>query len=82
VIAGTVNARASAVPLAVGGYITAAYWFTASTSFSNPAVTLARAASDTFTGISPDDLPGFLVGQIVGAFLAIVLMRWLIMREK
>src|SRR5688572_14993 len=52
VIAGTVNARPSAVPIAVGGYITAAYWFTASTSFANPAVTLARAASDTFTGIS------------------------------
>jgi glycerol uptake facilitator-like aquaporin len=82
VIAGTVNARPSAVPIAVGGYITAAYWFTASTSFANPAVTLARTASDTFTGISLDDLPGFLVGQIVGAFLAIVLMRWLIMREK
>ncbi len=76
VIAGTVNARPSAVPYAVGGYITAAYWFTASTSFANPAVTLARSFSDTFAGISPNDMPGFLVGQIVGALLAIVLMRW------
>lgn len=82
VIAGTVSARPSAAPIAVGGYITAAYWFTASTSFANPAVTLARSVSDTFAGISPSDVPGFLVGQIVGAYLAIVLMRWLIRAEQ
>jgi glycerol uptake facilitator-like aquaporin len=80
IIAGTVNARPPAVPIAVGGYITAAYWFTASTSFANPAVTLARSASNTFAGISPNDAPAFLFGQLVGAALAIVLMRWLARR--
>lgn len=82
IIAGTVSARPSAVALAVGGYITAAYWFTASTSFANPAVTLARAASDTFAGINPHDVPGFLAGQVVGASLAIVLMRWLTREQR
>jgi arsenate reductase len=66
------------VPFAVGAYITAAYWFTASTSFANPAVTLARAASDTFAGIRPVDAPGFIVAQLVGAALATVLFRWLV----
>jgi glycerol uptake facilitator-like aquaporin len=82
IIAGTVSARPSAVALAVGGYITAAYWFTASTSFANPAVTLARAASDTFAGVNPHDVPGFLAGQVVGASLAIVLMRWLTREQR
>jgi glycerol uptake facilitator-like aquaporin len=77
VIAGTVSARPSAVAIAVGGYITAAYWFTASTSFANPAVTLARSVSDTFAGIHPGDVAGFLIGQLVGASLGILLMRWL-----
>jgi len=68
----------SAVPFAVAAYITAAYWFTASTSFANPAVTLARAATDTFAGIRPADAPVFIVAQLVGAAAAIVLFRWLV----
>jgi glycerol uptake facilitator-like aquaporin len=67
----------SGVPFAVGAYITAGYWFTASTSFANPAVTLARAATDTFTGIRPADAPGFLVAQLLGAAAATALSRWL-----
>jgi glycerol uptake facilitator-like aquaporin len=78
VIWGCARLRSSAVPFAVGAYITAAYWFTASTSFANPAVTLARAASDTFAGIRPVDAPGFIVAQLVGAALATVLFRWLV----
>lgn len=66
------------VPFAVGAYITAAYWFTASTSFANPAVTLARSASDTFAGIRPIDTPGFIVAQLLGAAAATLLFRWLI----
>lgn len=78
VILGTVRTRPGAVPFAVAAYITAAYWFTASTSFANPAVTLARAASDTFAGINISDAPGFLVGQLIGALLAIAVMKWLL----
>ena len=63
--------------IAVGSYITAAYWFTASTSFANPAVTLARAATDTFSGIRPTDVPGFIVAQGLGATAATLLFRWL-----
>jgi glycerol uptake facilitator-like aquaporin len=70
--------RSSAVPFAVGAYITAAYWFTASTSFANPAVTLARAASDTFAGIRPVDAPGFIAAQLAGAAAATALFRWLV----
>jgi glycerol uptake facilitator-like aquaporin len=70
--------RAQAVPLAVGLYITGAYWFTASTSFANPAVTLARAFTNTFAGIRPTDAPGFIIVQILGAFTATVLFRWLV----
>ena len=77
VIWGCVRRRGSAVPFAVGAYITAAYWFTASTSFANPAVTLARAASDTFAGIRPIDAPAFIVAQLAGAFAATLLFRWL-----
>lgn len=66
------------VPFAVGAYITAAYWFTASTSFANPAVTLARAMTDTFAGIRPIDVPGFLAAQGLGAMAATVLFRWLV----
>lgn len=69
-----------AVAFAVGAYITAAYWFTASTSFANPAVTMARAASDTFAGIRPVDAPAFIVAQLVGAAAATALFRWLIPR--
>jgi glycerol uptake facilitator-like aquaporin len=78
VIWGCVRARPSAVPFAVAAYITAAYWFTASTSFANPAVTMARAASDTFAGIRPTDAPGFIVAQLCGAAAATALFRWLI----
>ena len=78
VIWGCVRAQPSMVPFAVGAYITAAYWFTASTSFANPAVTLARAASDTFAGIRPADAPGFIVAQLTGAAAATGLFRWLI----
>ena len=70
--------RSSAVPFAVAAYITAAYWFTASTSFANPAVTIARALSDTFAGIRPADVPGFVVAQLAGAFVATLLFRWLV----
>lgn len=68
--------RPSATPFAVGAYITAAYWFTASTSFANPAVTLARAASNTFAGIRPIDAPAFIGAQILGAGAAHVLFNW------
>jgi glycerol uptake facilitator-like aquaporin len=77
VIWGCSRSRPSAVPFAVGAYITGAYWFTASTSFANPAVTLARAASDTFAGIRPADAPGFIAAQLVGAASATLLFRWL-----
>ncbi|HEY7181638.1 MAG TPA: MIP/aquaporin family protein [Blastocatellia bacterium] len=70
--------RAEAVPFAVGAYITAAYWFTASASFANPAVTLARTVSDTFAGIRPIDAPGFIIAQLVGAVAATALFRWLL----
>lgn len=78
VIWGCARLRSSAVPFAVGAYITAAYWFTSSTSFANPAVTLARAASNTFAGIRPVDAPGFIVAQLAGAFAATILFRWLV----
>jgi len=78
VIWGCVRHRPSAVPFAVGAYITAAYWFTASTSFANPAVTVARSASDTFAGIRPADAAGFVAAQLAGAFAATLLFRWLI----
>jgi glycerol uptake facilitator-like aquaporin len=78
VIWGCARRRPSAVPFAVGAYITAAYWFTSSTSFANPAVTLARAASDTFAGIRPVDVPGFIVAQFAGAAVATATFRWLV----
>ena len=78
VIWGCSRRRASAVPFAVAAYITAAYWFTASTSFANPAVTLARALTDTFAGIRPLDVPGFVVAQLAGAMGATWLFRWLV----
>jgi len=67
----------AAIPYAVGLYITAAYWFTASTSFANPAVTLARALSDTYAGIAPAGVLAFIVAQLVGALAAVVLAGWL-----
>ena len=78
VIWGCSRTRASATPFAVAAYITAAYWFTSSTSFANPAVTLARAASDTFAGIRPADAPAFIVAQALGATAATALFRWLV----
>jgi len=78
VIWGCSRRRSGAVPFAVGAYITAAYWFTASTSFANPAVTLARAASDTFAGIRPVDVPAFLAAQLLGAAAATLFFRWLV----
>jgi len=77
VIWGVSRKHSQFVPFAVGAYITAAYWFTASTSFANPAVTLARAATNTFAGIRPVDAPGFIVAQLVGAAAATALFRWL-----
>lgn len=77
VIWGCSRRRSSAVPFAVAAYITAAYWFTASTSFANPAVTLARSVTNTFAGIRPEDVPAFLVAQLLGAGAATLLFRWL-----
>ena len=69
--------KAEAVPYAVAGWIGAAYWFTASTSFANPAITIARALSDTFAGIAPADAPGFIVAQLAGMAAAVLVFRWL-----
>jgi len=69
--------RPLTIPFAVGAYITAAYWFTASTSFANPAVTIARAATDTFAGVRPADVPAFAAAQLLGASAAVGLWRWL-----
>jgi glycerol uptake facilitator-like aquaporin len=77
VIWGCVRRRAEAVPFAVGAYIVAAYWFTASTSFANPAVTLARSLTNTFSGIGPGFVAGFVAAQLAGAFCATLLFRWL-----
>jgi glycerol uptake facilitator-like aquaporin len=78
VIAGSARSRYNAVAFAVAAYISAAYWFTPSTSFANPAVTIARSLSDTFTGIAPGNVAGFIVAQIVGGVAATVLFKWLI----
>lgn len=77
IIWGCERSRSSAVPFAVGAYITGAYWFTSSTSFANPAVALARATSDTFAGIRPSDVPGFIVAQVIGAVAATLCLQWL-----
>ncbi len=82
VILGGLKARSQAIPALVGLYITAAYWFTASTSFANPAVTMARALTDTFSGIRPVDAPGFVVAQLVGAFVALAFCGWLLKPTK
>ncbi len=76
-VLGCGRARPDATPFAVGAYITAAYWFTSSTSFANPAVTLARAASDTFAGIRPADAPAFILAQLAGAAAAGAVFAWL-----
>ncbi|QNM96898.1 aquaporin [Chitinimonas koreensis] len=81
VIFGCSRSRPEAVPFAVASYIVGAYWFTASTSFANPAVTLARAATDTFAGIRPADAPGFIAAQLAGAVAATLVFGWLL-RDK
>jgi len=78
VIWGSSRLRSNTVPFAVGAYITAAYWFTSSTSFANPAVTLARSLSDTFTGIRPRDVTCFAAAQFLGGFAATLQFRWLV----
>ena len=78
VIGSVSRTRVAAVPFAVAAYITAAYWFTASTSFANPAVTLARAFTDTFAGIRPADAPAFIGAQFAGGLVATLLFRWLV----
>jgi glycerol uptake facilitator-like aquaporin len=77
VIWGCARAHSTAVSFAVGAYITSAYWFTSSTSFANPAVTLARLASDTFAGIRPADVPAFIVAQLAGGLAATLAFRWM-----
>lgn len=81
-IIGCVRHRPEAVPYAVGLYITAAYWFTASTSFANPAVTIARSFSDTFSGIRPEDAPLFIAAQLIGAVLASIVFGWLFLDKN
>jgi glycerol uptake facilitator-like aquaporin len=78
VIWGCSRLRSEAVPFAVGAYIVGAYWFTASTSFANPAVTLARSVTNTFSGIRPIDAPGFIIAQLLGALAATGLWSWLL----
>ena len=77
VILGSARHRPEMVPFAVAAYITAAYWFTASTSFANPAVTIARSMTDTFAGIRPSDAPGFIAAQVCGALAATRFFRWM-----
>jgi glycerol uptake facilitator-like aquaporin len=78
VIWGCSRVRSNATAFAVGAYIAAAYWFTASTSFANPAVTIARTLSNTFAGIRPRDVPGFIAAQVAGGMAATLLFRWLV----
>lgn len=81
-ILGCVRFNMAALAPAVGLYITSAYWFTSSTSFANPAVTIARALSDTFSGIAPGDVPGFLLAEFAGALAAAWLFSWLLAEQK
>ena len=80
-ILGTVRFRREWVPASVALYITAAYWFTSSTSFANPAITVARSLSNTFAGIAPADVPPFIAAQLIGAGLAALVARWLFPAE-
>jgi glycerol uptake facilitator-like aquaporin len=82
VIAGCARQRWNTVAFAVAAYISAGYWFTPSTSFANPAVTVARSLSDTFTGIAPSNVPGFVAAQILGGVAATMLFRWLIPKAQ
>lgn len=77
-ILGCIRFRVTAVPYAVGLYISAAYWFTSSTSFANPAVTIARSLTNTFSGIRPEDMPSFIAAQFIGAVLATIIFGWLL----
>jgi glycerol uptake facilitator-like aquaporin len=81
-ILGTVRFRPDVTPFAVGLYITAAYWFTASTSFANPAVTIARSLSDTFAGIAPSCAPAFILAQLAGALVAMLVFGWLLKERQ
>lgn len=81
-ILGCVRFKPDAVAFAVGLYITSAYWFAASTSFANPAVTIGRSLSDTFAGIAPSDVPAFIIAQILGGLAAAALGGWLFARER
>ena len=81
-ILGGIRFQRDAVPWLVGLYITAAYWFTASTSFANPAVAIARSLTDTFSGIRPADLPGFIVSELAGAVIALLAMSWLLRTSR
>jgi glycerol uptake facilitator-like aquaporin len=81
-ILGAVRFRPDFTPVAVGLYITSAYWFTASTSFANPAVTIARTLSDTFAGIAPSSAPAFIAAQLAGAVAAVVVFGWLLREER
>ena len=82
VIALVSRARTTAIPYAVAAYIVGAYWFTSSTSFANPAVTVARSLTDTFAGIRPSDVPGFLLGETVGTIVAALLIGWLLSEKS
>lgn len=82
VIISTVKANIKVTPIAVASYITAAYWFTSSTSFANPAVTIARSMTNTFAGIRPSDSGAFITAQIVGALVAFYVFNWLILSTK
>lgn len=81
-ILGCIRYRPKSMAIAVGLYITAAYWFTASTSFANPAVTIGRAFTDSFSGIRPDDMPAFIVAQLLGAAVAVLLAAYLFARQE
>lgn len=81
-ILGGLRFSASSIPWLVGLYITAAYWFTASTSFANPAVAIARSFSNTFSGIRPIDLPGFIIAQLIGAALGAIVFSWLLQSKR
>lgn len=81
-ILGGLKFRQDAIPWLVGLYITAAYWFTASTSFANPAVAISRSFTDTFSGIRPVDLPGFIAAELIGAAIAVYLIGWLLTPKR
>ena len=81
-ILGSIRFRPQATPWIVGLYITAAYWFTASTSFANPAVALARSLTDTFAGIAPHSAPGFIFGEAIGGLAGVLGLGWLFAEER